>query len=84
MWNALVRALGTSPSRDVKSYNRLILRCLAGWIVVALSVAAIGGWGLGGALIAIGWALGLAAVTARCIDRRFPLPKPADGPDGDG
>jgi hypothetical protein len=69
------------PNRDRKSYNRLILGCLAVWIVVALSVVAIAGLGLTGMLLAIGWALGLGNITARCIDRRHPLPRPEHDPD---
>lgn len=80
-WKMLVRVLTTMPSRDAKSYNRLILLALAGWMVVALSLVAVAGLGLGGTLIAIGWALALGNITARWIDRRYPPLRPENRRD---
>lgn len=71
------------PNRDAKSYNRLILLALAGWMVVALSLVALAGFGLGGTLIAIACALGLGNITARWIDHRYPPPQPVKDVDGD-
>lgn len=82
MWKTVVRALTTMPNRDTKSYNRLLLRLMAVWMVMALSLVAIAGFGLGGTLIAIGWALGLSNVTARWIDHRYPPLRPEHHDDG--
>lgn len=82
MWKTLARALIATPNRDVKSYNRLILRSVAVWMVVALSVTVIAGFGLSGMLIAITWALALGNITARWVDYRYPPPQPVKDADG--
>lgn len=83
MWKTLVRVPSTVPNRDAKSYNRLILRCVAGWMVVALGGAVIAELGLSGTLIAIALALGLGNITARWIDYRHRPPQTAKDVDGD-